>query len=787
MAKILCMEIGVSTVRLAEAVVKKSKKGKQAKITKVYVFDTPDDAMKDGKVRVSNSIVSAIRDGIDKSGITATDVYFCVESTRILFKQVDLPVISKREVLSALTTSFSDYFPVDETLYHLSYVIEKYYEKNGQKMMGVDVFAVPNDLSESFYNLSVTLGLNAKGLTDTSRSMMSLFPVRFRNKNIAMINMNEMASTLSIITNGDMVFNKTIPYGVSQTLRAVMNSPLTSNTLSVTEAAEMLYSRSILMRQMPSCLQNEEDEQEKLRFETTSSMIALTKTIAATFTAFLAKEKNIRIEEFFLSGLGAGFAGVAQLLSSEFGITVSIVQSDENITIANEVADETLVLSCFPCVGSATDSCNLFTPEEKAGGDLAKKKEIDRMFLTVGSICCFGAVGFSVINILDVKMKTMEANANKSRLERKIQELINYGVQDAFDKYNAAKSYNDQVKILYKETESGNEDITVFLGELERKLPKTARVVSMQLTPDTATVTFVCSDKFVAAGVLHRLRNLETINNMQSSSVAEIVTTGELTFQCTFNLKTTLDRNPYVMRDENGNPILDENGNPIIDEEAQQQAEQNNETTSQSGNEQNTTPQVALPLVYTLPQNTEVDMDKITFNAEEMRFTELTLEELEERGFKSNGQIFAVANKAIEANGIVFSGDNQIELEVGTNSDDIISIIGTNNPDVKLTNGICVGMDISEVMYHLGATNTPLNDVYAVFKNKINTIVVAVDEETKTFVKKIYLINNETFGLNNPIQQPPIETTPVGETMPQPPVHEPSAPVDSQPTNPVEG
>ena len=84
MAKILCMEIGTSTVRLAEI----NKRGQTVEITKTHVFDTPDDATKDGKVRVSDSVVAAIRDGIDDSGITATDAYFVVESTKILYKQL---------------------------------------------------------------------------------------------------------------------------------------------------------------------------------------------------------------------------------------------------------------------------------------------------------------------------------------------------------------------------------------------------------------------------------------------------------------------------------------------------------------------------------------------------------------------------------------------------------------------------------------------------------------------------------------------------------------------------
>ena len=114
MAKFLCMEIGNSSVRLAEVSKKATKNGTVATITKTYDFDTPDDATKDGKVRVADNIVAAIKNGLVDSGILTNDVYFAIESTKILFKQVELPLVQKRLIEGMLQNSFSDIFPVDE-------------------------------------------------------------------------------------------------------------------------------------------------------------------------------------------------------------------------------------------------------------------------------------------------------------------------------------------------------------------------------------------------------------------------------------------------------------------------------------------------------------------------------------------------------------------------------------------------------------------------------------------------------------------------------------------------
>jgi len=537
MAKVLCMEFGTSTVRLAEVV----KRGKRVEITKTFVFDTPDDATKDGKVRVSDTVVSAIRDGLDESGIKASDVYFVVESTKILFKQVEIQWVKRSQIQSTLELSFSDHFPVDETLYHLSYVLERTYEKNGQKWMALDVFAIPNDLSESYYNLAVNLGLNARGLTDTSRSVISLFPDSFKNRNVAMVNINENVSTLTISVDGDMIFNKTIPYGVFGTIRQVMNSPLTLENTDVTGATELLYSRNILMRQIPAAISNADDEEEKLRYNVTTSLASLIKAIESTFASVLAKE-NIQIQEFHLTGLGAGFAGISQLFTYEFGIPVTVVQQEGNLKINPLVADDTLLLSCYPCVGAAIDAACFFTPEEKAGGELAKKRRTDHAFIFGGILICLAAFGYGSWAWLQAGFDNQDAYDENVRLTKRVQDLRNRGVEIAYNDYMTALSYNEEVTKLYDETRSGNEDMTVFLNELENLLPKSAKVIAMTLTPSAADISFQCDDRFVAAGVLHLLRNMESINNMDCPGVSEIQNTEIVAFNATFSLKSTADR-----------------------------------------------------------------------------------------------------------------------------------------------------------------------------------------------------------------------------------------------------
>ena len=552
------MEVGTSTVRLAEV----EKKGKSVEILKTHVIDTPDDASKDGKIRVADEVISAIRDGIDESGIKAQDVYFVCESTKILFKQVvDMPYVPKKQILEALTLSFDEHFPVDEQLYHLAYQLEDVYEKDGKKMMALDVFAIPNDLTSSYYDLSVALNLNAKGLSDPSRSLISLFPDNFKDRNVALINLNENSSTLSITVDGNMVFNKTIPYGVYSAVRQVMNSPLTMDNITFTGAMEQMYAQPVLLRYLPTGINNEENESEKLQYGVTTAIVTLVKTIEATFLQFLAKER-IQIQEFHVSGIGAGFNGITQLLSSVFEMPVVVVQDEGNLKISSSAADDTLLLSCYPAVGSIIDPINFFTLDEQAGGEIAQRRKVDKVCLGVAALGFVASFTYGTYSWLQISSKLSEVEEENARLNKRVQELIDLGVEVAYNDYTTAMSYNAEVKKIYHKTRSGNEDMTVFLDELELLLPKTACVVGMTLSPKQASVSFTCQDKFVAAGVLHLLRNMETITNMDCPGVGELAKTGEIVFTVEFTLKSTAERFGLI-QDEEGN-YLDSEGN-IVD------------------------------------------------------------------------------------------------------------------------------------------------------------------------------------------------------------------------------
>lgn len=533
MAKVLSMQIGEHIIRLAEI----QTSGKNTSINKIFTFDIPDEATKDGKVRLSDEVVTGIRAGLVESNILTKDVYFAIESSRILFKSVEIPYVADKLIHSTLTLSLTDLFNVDDSLYHISFVKRGTIVKDEKKMLALEVFAVPNDISESYYNLAVALGLSPKGVTDTSHSVLTLLSEEFQNRNVATVNLEESTATLAIIANGEMIFHKTIPHGISPALEKVREyAAKQGGSLNYTESVEQLYTNNILLERMPELLLDK-SESAVIRHETTLSLAKLIKNIDLAFTQFLQKEQGIRIQEIVVTGLGGGIANISKLMAREFNVTVKVFQAGKNITITNAVANEVLLISSFPLAGSVKDKTNFFTMGEKAGGEVVKKKKIDTALFIGGILVMVVGLGYGAYETITANLAYSEAESSNKKLKDHVAQLRALGVETKYEAYTTAFSYNEEIKNLYLETESINDDMTIFLREVEMNTPVGATILDIELTPTYAELTVISTNQYIAAGTLHLFRNMQTVNSMECDGVAQDDVTGECSFTVKFVLK----------------------------------------------------------------------------------------------------------------------------------------------------------------------------------------------------------------------------------------------------------
>ena len=154
--KVLSIEIGQGLTRVVEM----DYNVKNPKIYDFFTFETPKDVIDDGMVQKNDAFTSVFKAECEKRGIKTNQVVFSVNSTRIARRDITIPLVKEKQIQDLITTSATDYFPVDMTQYHLAYSIMEKINTKEEKNYRLNVLAVPNDLTACYFDFCEILRLH---------------------------------------------------------------------------------------------------------------------------------------------------------------------------------------------------------------------------------------------------------------------------------------------------------------------------------------------------------------------------------------------------------------------------------------------------------------------------------------------------------------------------------------------------------------------------------------------------------------------------------------------------
>ena len=151
--KVLSIEIGQGLTRVVEM----DYKVKNPKVYNYFTFETPRDVVEDGMVKRSEAFTGLFKAECERRGIKTNQVVFSVNSSRIARRDAKIPFVKEKQIQELLDTSATDYFPVDMTQYHLVYSIVEKNAKGDDKGYRLNLLAVPNVLTASYFDFAQSL------------------------------------------------------------------------------------------------------------------------------------------------------------------------------------------------------------------------------------------------------------------------------------------------------------------------------------------------------------------------------------------------------------------------------------------------------------------------------------------------------------------------------------------------------------------------------------------------------------------------------------------------------
>ena len=512
-SKTLTIEVGNEFIKVCEMQNNKN----TVMVHHAISVQTPEDTVEDGFVKDINQVSEAIKGALAGEMISAKEVTFVLNSSRIATKEVILPLVKKEKIQELVNANASEYFPVNIDDYVLSYtVLEEKRTKEEQKLR-VLVFAAPEGMVESYFALARILGMRVTAVDYAGNSTLQLIKIQIDNRPTLVVQLGMDTTIVSVMNNNILQLQRTIPYGESLLLNSVMES----RNVNANVALELLSSAQIVKESLD-------------RDETTGSLKYLISNVNRVIEYYSSRNTEAPLQKIVIIGEGADALGMDVLFANETSLPAERLTLLKNVESYNRIKVSTSLLKQYMAnVGASLNPIHL-QPKTMANGKNAKDKpeNIVPYLATMGAMI-LGAVILAAVPLVRYGIK----KSDKSDLEDKINTLL--PIEATYNEYYVAQDRYNDINAFYLSSCNNSEWSLEFIEYLEKCIPVNMKISSLTINEGTVSLSAICTTKPEAVNFISSLEDEKYISNVVISGITE--ESGVVVFSLTDRKSTRLN------------------------------------------------------------------------------------------------------------------------------------------------------------------------------------------------------------------------------------------------------
>ena len=509
-SKTLTIEVGNEFIKICE--MQKSKNA--IMVHHATSVQTPPDTVEDGFVKDINQVSETIRRALTEEQINAGEVTFVLNSSRVATKEVILPLVKREKLQELVNMNASEYFPVNIDDYVLSYtVLEEKKTKEEQKSRLL-VFAAPETMVESYFNLARVLGMKVKAVDYAGNSTLQLIKIQIDEKPTLVVQLGMDTTIVSVMSNNILQLQRTIPYGESLLLNSVMES----RNVKANVALELLSSAQIVKDSLDSD-------------ETTSSLKYLINNVNRVIEYYSSRNTQAPLQKIVIIGEGADVLGMDVLFANETSLPAERLTLLKKVESFNRIKISTSLLKQYMAnVGASLDPIHLQPKTQFAGKKAKDKPENIVPYVAAMAVMLVGAVALALYPIIRYKGK----QDDKADLEKRIEELSK--VEQVYNDYYAAVDKTVDLETFYLSTCDNTEWAVEFINFLEKEMPSDMMFNGLSISSGLVSISGITVEEYEIAGFLNALESEKHISNVIVSSYVKNYESNTATFNLTLNI-----------------------------------------------------------------------------------------------------------------------------------------------------------------------------------------------------------------------------------------------------------
>lgn len=523
-SRAITIEIGYSLTKVCEV----DYKAKTHRIYKSFTVANGAEIINDGALNATPEYVANLQRALAVNHVKTKQVVFTITSSKIASREVMIPFVKENRIADVVNANATDYFPVDLSQYQLSYTILGTVGEKGSQQYKLMVIAVPASLLSGYYELAKALKLEVAAIDYASNSIFQVVKDDCAKGKHLIVKIDERSSLVMAVEDSVMTFTRNVSYGVEEVMEAVMSTLCWGEVTTVEQAIRVLQRNECITLEDKSKTENTETEEThigrpepqltvrtaktKALEDVMDAIVPLINGISRVIDYYASRNSGEGIERILITGLGADFKGMSELLAQEVNMPVSVLKDAAGWNLMRNFKNE-----CFSeyiaCVGAAVAPLDFKQEAEKRGKEKKGKAGSSAKEGTNWAPLAYSIFGVGLVAAAALAAIPMVgyAKLTKTNMELKTQAGSLEDIIPIYNEYVAVKTERAMVGAMYDTTESRNEELEELLGELEDKLPSNVNVISFSSDAQQVIINMKVQTKDDVGETVEQMRTFNSL------------------------------------------------------------------------------------------------------------------------------------------------------------------------------------------------------------------------------------------------------------------------------------
>ena len=307
------LDIGSSSVKAVEM---KPGKGETWQLTTIGLEYLPQEAIVDGQIMDSTSVIDAIQRLFSEYRIKTTDVATAISGSSVIVKKIQLPAMSEQELAESIHWEAEQYIPFDIQEVNLDYQVLDPGAAGGN--MDILLVAAKKDKINDYQSVITQAGRNPIVMDVDAFALQNAYEMNYGvepGRVVAMVNIGASQANINVVRGDTSIFTRDITtIGGNQFTDAIQKDL----NVSFEQAENMKQGHGENADAVAGILQSVSE--------------SVLMEVQKTFDFFKATTSEDRIDRVVLSGGSARIPGLSDAMSERFDSRVEIFNPFQNVT-----------------------------------------------------------------------------------------------------------------------------------------------------------------------------------------------------------------------------------------------------------------------------------------------------------------------------------------------------------------------------------------------------------------------------------------------------------------------